>query len=117
VKTTGFTIGLVVAAVLGLADFTTGALDAPPLAAVIISAVLGAITLVGVVMAWRGSRPGLWAVIVTRVLSALSGVPGLFVDDTSGAVKAFIAAGLIVTALAVALLAPGLRREPAHPAV
>ncbi|MFI0451580.1 hypothetical protein [Actinomadura sp. 6N118] len=115
-KSTAFTIGLVLAALLGIGDLATGALDGPPPEVVVITTILGVVTLAGVVHAWRGGRAGLWAVVVTRALSGLGAVPGLLVDDTTGAVKGVIVVGLVLTFVTLALIVPGLRRAPASSA-
>ena len=43
-----------------------------------ICAVLGVITAAGIVLAWRGSRGGVTAIIVTRLLSAMAALPAQF---------------------------------------
>ena len=87
-RTTVTTAGLVLAGLLGLGDvigIVTGGVDGPPFPVLIAGAVLGVITLVGVVLGWRGSRAGIVTVIVTRLLSALTAVPAFFVDDVPAA--------------------------------
>ncbi|HEV7710643.1 MAG TPA: hypothetical protein VGP16_20800 [Asanoa sp.] len=106
------TTGLVLAGLLGLGDAVSvvgGGVDGPPLAVVIAGALLGVITLVGVVLAWRGSRTGIVTVVVTRLLSALLAVPAFFVDDVPAPAVGLAAVGVVVTLVAVALLAPALR--------
>lgn len=106
------TVGLVLAGLLGLADIVTlpfGDGEHPPLAVAIAGAVLGVITLAGVVLAWRGSRGGVVAVVISRLLSALSAVPAFFADGVPGEIKVFAAVGILVTLLVVALVATGLR--------
>ncbi|MGI5322507.1 hypothetical protein [Actinomadura nitritigenes] len=62
-------------------------------------------------LAWRGGGRGpLWTPAVLRAVSALMAVPGLFAGDTPGGVKALIVGGLVLTAVMLALIAPGLRR-------
>ncbi|MEV4623480.1 hypothetical protein AB0J74_32835 [Asanoa sp. NPDC049573] len=110
-RTAMTTTGLVLAALLGLGDVASiaGGVDGPPLAVVIAGAVLGVITLAGVVLGWRGSRAGIVAVVVTRLLSALAAVPAFFVDDVPAPAVALATVGLVLTLVAVALLAPALR--------
>jgi len=111
-RTTATTVGLVLAGLLGLADaigVVTGGVDGPPMGVVVAGAVLGVITLVGVVLGWRGSRAGIAVAAVTRVLSALTAVPAFFVDDVPAPAVGLAAVGVIVTLIAVGLLAPALR--------
>jgi hypothetical protein len=118
-RSTTATIGLVVAGLLGLFDlagpaFTDG--EHPPMSIAIAGAVLGLITLVGVVVGWRGSRAGIVTVIVTRLLSALSAVPAFFADGVPAGAKAAAAIGIVLTLLSVALVAPMLRDRAGSPA-
>ncbi|MEV0273710.1 hypothetical protein AB0H43_33475 [Hamadaea sp. NPDC050747] len=109
---TALRTGLVLAMLLGLADLALpfGDADFPPLPVAIASAVLGLITVVSAVYAWRGSRVATVTVVVTRVLSALSAVPAFFVPDVPAAAR--VAAGVIcvLTITVVALVSPGLRK-------
>jgi hypothetical protein len=115
-RTTGVTVGLVLAGLLGVSDiigFAGAPSDGPPVAVLIADTVLGIITVVGVVLGWRGRRGGIIAVIVTRLLSALSAVPAFFAGVPAPLV-AMAAVGIAVTLIAVALLTPALRtRAPA----
>jgi hypothetical protein len=110
-----FTAGLVICALLGLADvllaLDVGSDDAPPVAVLIIGAVLGLITLFGVRLAWRDTDRGVTAIVVSRVLSALSGVPAFFVDDAPDWAPAAVALSIVLTLVGVGLLFRG-RREP-----
>jgi hypothetical protein len=112
--------GLVIAALLALGDITTpftGDGEHPPMAIGIICAVLGLITAAALVPAWRrGSRGAVAAIVVTRLLSAVTAVPAFFVDGLPGAIVAVAAAGVAVTLVSVALIAPRLRRPEPVPA-
>ncbi|GIF51475.1 hypothetical protein DFJ67_7368 [Asanoa ferruginea] len=110
-RTAMTTTGLVLAGLLGLGDVISivGGVDGPPLAVLIAGSLLGVITLVGVVLGWRGSRAGIVTVVVTRLLSALTAVPAFFVDDVPDGAVGFAAVGVAVTLITVALLAPALR--------
>jgi hypothetical protein len=116
-RTTGVTVGLILAGLLGISDiigFVGAGSEGPPVPILIADTVLGVITVVGVVLGWRGRRGGIVAVIVTRLLSALSAVPAFFVDGVPAPLVAVAALGIAVTLLAVGLLAPALRsRVPA----
>jgi hypothetical protein len=78
-------IGLVIAFLLGLSDIAFLAAlsgdssDKPPVAIVVLSVIVGLVTLALVVAAWRTPT---WPVMITiiglRVLSALGDIPGFF---------------------------------------
>ncbi|WP_173390672.1 serine/threonine protein kinase [Actinomadura litoris] len=71
--------------------------------------VLAAVTLVAVILAWRGSRAGAWTAMAARVTRvALWGVWGALVSVDAAALAGHAA----VTALVVVLLAAGLRSSP-----
>jgi hypothetical protein len=106
--TTGNKVGLVLAALLAVGDVTgpftpmpaDGDQAGPPMAVLIAGAVLGVITLVGVVWTWRtGSRPAARVVAGTRILSALSALPAFFVGGVPGVVVLIAATGILLTAL------------------
>ncbi|HEV2809348.1 MAG TPA: hypothetical protein VGV93_02985 [Acidimicrobiales bacterium] len=103
-----YKIGLVLCALLGVFDVLSvagaGAEDAPPTPVVVLGLILGLITLVGVFLAWRGAKKGFIAVVVSRVLSALSAVPAFFVEDVPGWVPVAVGIGIVVTVIALGLL-------------
>ena len=112
-RSKGFVTGLVLAVLLGLGDLTTPLTsdgEHPPMSVGIACAVLGLITLVGVVLAWRGSRGGITAIVVTRVLSALTAVPAFLADGVPAAIMAVAAVGIALNALSIFLVAARLRR-------
>jgi hypothetical protein len=114
-RTKGFVTGLVIAGLLALGDIATpftGDGEHPPMVIGILTAVLGVITVAGLVPAWRGSRAGVTAIIVTRLLSAVAALPAFFVDGIPGPVRVLAAVAVAVTVLSVVLIAPRLR----HPA-
>ena len=102
-----FIAGLVICALLGLGDVLLAfdvSNDAPPVPVLIIGAVLGLITLYGVRRAWADARRGVTAIVVSRVLSALAGIPAFFVDDAPDWAPAVVAVGIVLTVVAVGLL-------------
>ncbi|MCW3817436.1 hypothetical protein ONA91_23575 [Micromonospora sp. DR5-3] len=110
-----FTVGLVLAGLLGLSDVATwlfgvGGPGQPPVAAAAVITLLGAITLAGTWLAWRGRRGGLVAVVVSRILSGLAMLPAFGDDTISTANEVLLGVGLAVTVAALALIWPGLRR-------
>jgi hypothetical protein len=109
-------IGLGIAALLGVADVasafnpTPEGEVGPPLGVLVVGAVLGVITLVGVGFAFRrGSRGAVRIVAASRVVSAILALPAFFVDIPAG-LKIAAGAGVILTvAVVVMMLAPGRR--------
>ncbi|MEU4242378.1 hypothetical protein [Actinoplanes sp. NPDC026619] len=98
-------------ALLGLIDIgllgVVSSSIAPPLGVSITFAVLGLVTLVALVPARRGSRPGLITVVTARVVSAILAC-GAFVAGAPAWVMAV--EGFVVAATIVALIL--LRRRP-----
>lgn len=107
-------IGLVICAVLGVVDVVgvigAGADDGPPLAVVVIGAVLGVVSLYGVRLAWTAWPRGRMLIVVTRVLSALLGIPALFVDDAPDWAPPVVAVTTVLTLIGIALLYADSRR-------
>lgn len=107
-------IGLVLAAVLGAGDIASlGTLgqqlepgqDGPPAGVTIFSALLGVITLVGVVIAWRsGSRAAVRAVAGTRIVSLLLSLPAFFVSGVPAGWVAITGVAVVLTVVALALI-------------
>jgi len=103
-------IGLVLAFLLGLMDIaflatlSANSADRPPVAIVVLSVVLGLVTLALVVAAWRRPTwPVMITIVVLRVLSALGDIPGLFQS-----------AGIVITSvvhLVISLVCIGLLRN------
>jgi hypothetical protein len=111
-----FITGLAIAGLLAVGDVTTPLFsdgEHPPMVVAIVDAVLGLLTLAGIFYAWRGRRGGVTTIIVTRLLSAMSAVPAFFADGVPPAAQIAAAVGIGVTLLAVALVAPRLRRQAA----
>lgn len=111
-----FKIGLIICALLGIIDVVSiasvGSDDGPPTAVIVIGLVLGLITLVGVRLAWRGDDKGFTMVVVSRVLSALTGIPAFFADDAPDWAPVAVGIGIVATAVGLGLLYVG-RRQPA----
>ncbi|MCK9901170.1 hypothetical protein CC117_02125 [Parafrankia colletiae] len=113
------TSGLVLCVLLGIADVVSlaglGADDGPPAGVLLAGGILGLITLAGTVR--RRTRGGLLTIVVSRVLSALLAIPVFFVDDAPDAAVPVSAVFLVLTAIALGLLAPALRHPQPVPAV
>lgn len=109
-------VGLALAAVLGVADvvavfFPTpeGELG-PPFPILLLSALLGVVTLVAVAMAWRTGRRGALRVTAgARVLSAITTLPAFFVPIPAW-LMLLAAVSVVLTVVCVVLvLAPAPR--------
>jgi hypothetical protein len=79
--------GLILAIVLGLANLPFLALPAPdgesgpPLAALVLSAAIGILSIITAWIAWRtGSRAAVRVTAACVIINALSALPALFVD-------------------------------------
>jgi hypothetical protein len=113
-----FVTGLVLAGLLALGDITTPIFsdgEHPPMAIALAEAVIGLLTVVGIVLAWRGGRGGVTTIVVTRLLSAVSAVPAFFVDGVPAGAVAAATVGIVITLVCVALVAPRLRRSALSP--
>lgn len=113
------TAGLALLGLLSLADaaallMTDG--EHPPVEIAAIGTVLGVVSLVLIVFAWRGSRAALGVLVCLRLLSAASAVPAFVVGGVPAPVQALAAVAIALTLLGCALVAPALRRNSARPA-
>ena len=111
--------GLVLAALLGLADVvsvlfpTPDGEVGPPLPILVLGALLGAATLAAVIVAWRTGRRGALRIVAgTRVLSAISALPAFFVD-VPVALKLVVAVAIVLTVVSVVLVLSPARRSAA----
>jgi hypothetical protein len=108
--------GLIVALLLGLLDLsapftpTPDGEDGPPYAILLIDAVLGLITVVAVVIAWRTARRGAVRIAAgARIISAVTALPAFFVE-VPAALQAAVGLFVVVTiACVVLMLAPSRR--------
>jgi hypothetical protein len=111
--------GLVLAFLLGLADLTSpfqptpDGQVGPPYPILILDGLLGLITVVGVVVAWRTARRGVVRIVAgARVISMITALPAFFVDVPAG-LKALVGLVTIITIASVAMmLAPARRPVP-----
>lgn len=112
-------VGLVLAGLLSAANVpsvffpTPDGQEGPPVAVLAISAVLGVIGLVAVVLAWRDGNPAAVRVAAgTLVLNLLTSLPAFFVDVSAG-IKLLTGVGVLVTIAAIVLmLSPAARPSP-----
>jgi Na+/proline symporter len=107
-------IGLVLALILGVLDIVglamptpegDGDAAGPPYAVLVFSAVMGLVTVVFAVMAWKKrNRNAIRAVVISRFFSALSAVPAFFVSGVPGAVVVLVAVFIVITVVTIALV-------------
>jgi MFS-type transporter involved in bile tolerance (Atg22 family) len=110
-----FRTGLILAGLLALSDLFSFALGPQPLGVVIASTVLGVLTLIALVPAWRtGRRAAVTAVAVTRIVSALLAVPAFFVSDVAGGVKVVAGVIIVLAVVSTVLLFTGRTSVPAR---
>ena len=110
-------VGLVLAALLALTDLFGALLVpvdpsqvGPPLGVIVLAGILGATTLVFVVIAWlRRSRGANRIVAGTRILSAVTALPAFFAGPPAPFVI-WAAAGVTLTVIAVAMMLSPARR-------
>jgi len=112
-------VGLVICALYGLSNIPfafsppdTGDEAGPPQAILVVSALLGLVSLVAAVMAWRGNRVSLRVAAGAMIVCTLTGLPAFFVDVPMG-VKALVAVSVVITVVAAVLMFSGdLRSSP-----
>ena len=115
-STTHTRTGLVIAALLGVADVVSAFFPTPdgqvgpPLPIVLLGGLLGIATLAAAVVAWRtGKRGALRIVAGTRVLSAITALPAFFVDIPVW-LKLVVAVAVVLTVVCVLLVLSPARR-------
>jgi hypothetical protein len=114
------TIGLVLAGVLGALDvlsvLTLASNDGPPWFVGISGVIIGTTTLVGLRVAWKDPRTeaGMRTVVISRVVSALLGIPAFFADEAGATGKTFAAVGIVLTAVTLAFIVKGRQEAPAR---
>lgn len=112
--TRSYRVGLTLLAVLSVLDLLTPLLtdgQHPPTAVALAASVLGLASLSLVVVAWRGSRRALLALIVLRTLSALSATPAFFVPGVPTPAVAAATGLIILTFVGVAFVIGAARRN------
>lgn len=116
--TTRNKVGLGLAGLLGAMDCAALAMTTPegevgpPIGILVLTTVLGVITIVAVVGAWRTAGRGLIRIASgARILSAITALPAFFVDVPPG-LKVLTAVFVVVTVVTVVLML-----TPARPAV
>jgi hypothetical protein len=113
--------GLIIAFVLGLLDMSSpfqplpDGEDGPPYAILLVDAVLGLITVVAVVIAWRTARRGAVRVAAgARIISVVTALPAFFVDVPAPLQAAVGFFAVVSIACVVMMLAPSRRPIPVN---
>jgi hypothetical protein len=105
--------GLVVLGVLSLGDLSAPLLtdgEHPPMSIALIGSALGLVSLVLCVLAWRGAKAAAIALVVVRVLSALTAVPAFTVGGVPTVAMVLAGVAITLTLVAVVLVLSGLRQ-------
>ena len=105
--------GIVLLGVLSVLDlaaplYTDG--QHPPMIIAVIGSVLGLISIVLAVLAWRGRAAAAVGLCVVRALSALTAVPAFWEIGVPGPVMAVAGTFIVLTVVGVVLTLAGLRR-------
>jgi FtsH-binding integral membrane protein len=103
--------GLVLAVILAVNDallVTQQVGDGDPVVIVIL--VCAVLTVVAVPFAWRGSGRGRHTVVVTRALSALTGLPAFFVADVPTVGVVMAAVGIVLAVIVAVLVYSGSKQ-------
>ena len=82
----------------------------PPMIIALIGSVLGLLSMVLAVLAWRGRTAAAVALCVLRVLSALTALPAFWVTGVPAPVVAVAGTSVMLTIIGVVLTLGGLRR-------
>lgn len=118
VRTTrGVRAGLVLLGLLSVLDIVFTFIPVPedepgpPIEVLIIGGLLGLVSLVLVVLMWRGARGTVgWVLVVLRVASALLSVPAFFVPGVPVFFVVLSAVFLVLTIVGVVLVWPAVRQ-------
>jgi hypothetical protein len=105
--------GLILLGLLSLVDLAAPLLtdgEHPPLVIALIGAGLGLISIVLVILAWRGRVAAAVALVVVRLLSALAAVPAFLEPGVPTGPMIAAGFGIGLTVIGAALVLAGLRR-------
>lgn len=105
--------GLIVLGLISLGDLAAPLLtdgETPPLFIALIGSALGLISLIMVVLAWRGRTWAAVTLVVVRLLSALTAVPAFLVPGVPAGPMTLAGIAITATLVGVVLVFAGLRR-------
>ena len=100
-------------ALISLGDLSAPLLtdgQTPPMFIALIGSALGLVSLVLVVLAWRGRVAAAIGLVVLRLLSALTAAPAFLVPGVPAAPMVLAGVAITVTLVGVVLVFTGLRR-------
>jgi hypothetical protein len=110
---TAYRAGLVVLGVLSVVDLAAPLLtdgETPPLFIALIGSGLGLLSLILIVLAWRGRVAAALGVVVLRLLSAVTAVPAFVFDGVPTVPKVLAGIAITLTVIGSVLVLAGLRR-------
>jgi hypothetical protein len=110
---TAYCAGLVVLGVLSVVDLAAPLLtdgETPPLVIALIGSGLGLLSLILIVLAWRGRVAAALGVVVLRLLSAVTAVPAFVFDGVPTVPKVLAGIAITLTVIGSVLVLAGLRR-------
>jgi hypothetical protein len=110
---TVYRAGLVVLGLLSVGDLAAPLLtdgQTPPMSIALIGAGLGLVSLILIVLAWRGRVAAAVGAVVVRLLSALTAVPAFLIDDVPTLPKVLAGVAIVLAVTGSALVLSGLRR-------
>jgi hypothetical protein len=112
--TSRYRVALATLGVLSLVDVAGPLLTDgghPPMSVALVGSAIGVASLACVLLAWRGAPRAVLPLVALRLVSAATALPAFFVADVSGVIRAFAAAFVLITLVAVATLVGHRDRE------
>jgi hypothetical protein len=105
--------GVVLLGILSVVDLTAPLYtdgQHPPMIIAIIGSVLGLVSVVLAVLAWRGRAAAAIGLSVVRLLSALTAVPAFYAGGVPAPIMVVAGSFIVLTVVGVVLTLAGLRR-------
>jgi hypothetical protein len=110
---TAYRVGLVLLGLISLGDLAAPLLtdgQTPPMFIALIGSALGLLSLVLVVLAWRGRVAAAIGLVVLRLLSAITAVPAFLVPGVPVVPMVLAGVAITITLVGAVLVFTGLRR-------
>jgi hypothetical protein len=110
---TAYRVGLVLLGLISLGDLAAPLLtdgQTPPMFIALIGSALGLLSLILVVLAWRGRVAAAIGLVVLRLLSALTAVPAFLEPSVPLVPMTLAGIAIVVTLVGVGCVLAGLRR-------